>query len=125
MRTEICKARIGGCRGNLPYLPAAANQKPIFNVNSIKRSSEVAKRYLTNLPALPASKTRDKWDASSMVKERNELHALLTLWLDSKVSVFSLEAVAEVAWENSVEMFNVIIYIIPCPSHKTSRLSNQ
>lgn len=75
----------------------------------IKSSSEVAKRYLANLPALPASKKRDKWEASSMVKERNESCTIVRIaYIVAGLKGISVEEVAKVAWENSVEMFRLI-----------------
>lgn len=76
----------------------------------IKPSSEVAKRYLANLPALPPSKKRDKWEGSSMVKERNESCTIARIaYIVAGLKGISVEEVAKAAWENSVEMFRLII----------------
>lgn len=45
----------------------------------IKASSNLAKRYCINAPAALPSKKKDKWDASSMVKERNESCSMHTV----------------------------------------------
>lgn len=74
----------------------------------LKPSSEVVKRYLTNLPALPASKKRDKWESSSMVKERNESCTISRIaYIVAGLKGISVEEVAEAAWKNSVEMFRL------------------
>lgn len=74
----------------------------------LKPISEVVKRYLTNLPALPASKKRDKWESSSMVKERNESCTIARIaYIVAGLKGISVEEVAEAAWENSVEMFRL------------------
>lgn len=74
----------------------------------LKPSSEVVKRYLTNLPALPASKKRDKWESGSMVKERNESCTIARIaYIVAGLKGISVGEVAEAAWENSVEMFRL------------------
>lgn len=74
----------------------------------LKPSSEVVKRYLTNLPALPASKKRDKWEAGSMVKERNESCTIARIaYIVAGLKGVSVEEIADVSWENSVEMFRL------------------
>lgn len=74
----------------------------------LKPSSEVVKRYLTNLPALPASKKKDKWEAGSMVKERNESCTIARIaYIVAGLKGISVEEVAEAAWENSAKMFRL------------------
>lgn len=74
----------------------------------LKPSSEVVKRYLTNLPALPASKKRDKWEAGSMVKERNESCTIARIaYIVAGLKGISVEEVAKASWENSVDMFRL------------------
>lgn len=72
----------------------------------IKSSSEVAKLYLANAAPLPASKKRDKWDATCMVKERNESCAIERVaYVVAGLKGITVDEVAEAAWRNSVAMF--------------------
>ncbi|CAI6072329.1 unnamed protein product [Clonostachys chloroleuca] len=74
----------------------------------IKTSSDLAKRYLANAPALPASKKKDKWDASAMIKERNESVAIdRVAYVVAGLKGIEVEEVAKAAWENSTKMFNL------------------
>lgn len=74
----------------------------------LKPSSEVVKRYLTNMPPLPASKKKDKWEAGSMVKERNESCTIARIaYIVAGLKGISVEEVAEAAWENSAKMFRL------------------
>lgn len=72
----------------------------------IKASGNLAKRYCINMaPALP-SKKKDKWDASAMVKERNEscnMHAVA--FVVAGLKGCTVEEVADAAWRNSARMF--------------------
>lgn len=75
----------------------------------LKHTSEVVKRYLTSLPALPASKKRDKWAADCMVKERNESCTIDRIaYIVAGLKGITVEEVAEASWENSVEMFRLM-----------------
>ncbi|KEQ99093.1 hypothetical protein AUEXF2481DRAFT_36391 [Aureobasidium subglaciale EXF-2481] len=72
----------------------------------IQPSSEVAKRYLTNAPALPASKKKDKFQMGSTVKERNESCAMSHVaFIVAGLKGISVQEVAEAATENSEAMF--------------------
>ncbi|KAK6004291.1 hypothetical protein QM012_009141 [Aureobasidium pullulans] len=72
----------------------------------IQPSSEVAKKYLVNAPALPASKKKDKFVMGSMVKERNESCSMSHVaFIVAGLKGISVEEVAKVAWENSIRMF--------------------
>lgn len=72
----------------------------------IKATSNLAKRYCVNAPPLPASKKRDKWDASSMVKERNESCSMQTVaFVVAGLKGCSVEEIADAAWHNSARMF--------------------
>ncbi|OTB09350.1 hypothetical protein M426DRAFT_70658 [Hypoxylon sp. CI-4A] len=74
----------------------------------IKSGSEVAKQYLVHVPSLPPSKKKDKWDASCMVKERNESCAIERVaYVVAGLKGISVEEVAEAAWRNSVFMFRL------------------
>ena len=72
----------------------------------IKASSNLAKRYCINAgPALP-SKKKDKWDASSMVKERNESCNMHTVaFVVAGLKGCSVQEIADAAWRNSARMF--------------------
>ncbi|KAI5210506.1 Mg-dependent DNase [Aureobasidium subglaciale] len=73
---------------------------------NIQPSSEVAKRYLTNAPALPASKKKDKFQMGLMVKERNESCAMSHVaFIVAGLKGISLQEVADAAMENSETMF--------------------
>lgn len=72
----------------------------------IKATSNLAKRYCVNAPPLPASKKRDKWDAGSMVKERNESCTMQTVaYVVAGLKGCSVEEIAHAAWQNSTKMF--------------------
>ncbi|POS75518.1 TatD family hydrolase [Diaporthe helianthi] len=74
----------------------------------LKPTSEVVKRYLTNMPTLPASKKKDKWEADSMVKERNESCTIARIaYIVAGLKGISVDEVAGAAWENSVKMFRL------------------
>jgi TatD DNase family protein len=74
----------------------------------VRAASEVAKRYLVNAPPLPQAKKRGKWDASCMVKERNESCAIERVaYVVAGLKGISVEEVAEAAWRNSVNMFGL------------------
>lgn len=74
----------------------------------IKATSDIAKRYLLNAPPLPTSKKKDRWDAACMVKERNESCAIERVaYVVAGLKGISVEAVANAAWGNSVEMFQL------------------
>ncbi|KAH7312684.1 hypothetical protein B0I35DRAFT_452512 [Stachybotrys elegans] len=74
----------------------------------IKATSELAKRYLVNAPPLPASKKRDKWDISCMVKERNESCAIdRVAYTVAGLRGTTVEEVAQAAWINSTRMFQL------------------
>ncbi|KAH8655266.1 hypothetical protein BX600DRAFT_469412 [Xylariales sp. PMI_506] len=74
----------------------------------IKGTSEVAKRYLVNAPPLPANKKRDKWDPTCMVKERNESCAIERVaYVVAGLKGISVEEVAEAAYTNSINMFDL------------------
>lgn len=72
----------------------------------IQANSEVAKRYLVNAEALPQSKKKDKWQASAMVKERNESCCISQVaFVVAGLQGRKVEEVAKAAWENSKRMF--------------------
>ncbi|KAL1590467.1 hypothetical protein WHR41_00742 [Cladosporium halotolerans] len=74
----------------------------------IKATSNLAKRYCINAPPLPASKKRDKWDAGSMVKERNESCSMHTVaFVVAGLKGCSVQEVGEAAWRNSAGMFGL------------------
>ncbi|KAH9885500.1 TatD family hydrolase [Xylariomycetidae sp. FL2044] len=75
-------------------------------------ASEVAARYLAHEPKtsslLPPSKKKDKWEATCMVKERNEscmIHRVAYIVAGLKGG--RVEEVADAAWRNSVGMFGL------------------
>lgn len=72
----------------------------------IRASGGLARRYLVNAPALPASKKRDRYEAGCMVKERNESCAISQVaYIVAGVKGLTVEEVVDAAWENSVRMF--------------------
>ncbi|KZL68459.1 family hydrolase [Colletotrichum incanum] len=74
----------------------------------IPAGSEVAKRYLTNAPALPQSKKKDKFEMGSMVKGRNESCTMNRVaFVVAGLKGLSVEEVADAAWRNSVKMFGL------------------
>lgn len=74
----------------------------------IQASSEVARRYLVNAPALPGSKKRDKFVTGAMVKERNESCAISQVaFVVAGVKGLSVDEVAQAAWQNSTTMFSL------------------
>ncbi|KAI1452234.1 Mg-dependent DNase [Annulohypoxylon moriforme] len=57
---------------------------------------------------LPPSKKRDKWDATCMVKERNESCTIEKVaYIIAGLRGISVDEVAEAAWRNSVNMFGL------------------
>ncbi|ETS77941.1 hypothetical protein PFICI_10003 [Pestalotiopsis fici W106-1] len=74
----------------------------------IKATSDIAKRYLVNAAPAPLSKKKDKWDPKYMVKERNESNSMEKVALIvAGLKGISVEQVANTAWQNSVDMFNL------------------
>lgn len=74
----------------------------------IKVGSEVAKQYCANAPALPAAKKKEKWQADSMVKDRNESCAIdRVAYVVAGLKGMSVEDVAESAWKNSIRLFKL------------------
>jgi TatD DNase family protein len=72
----------------------------------IQANSEVAKRYLGNVPVLPQSKKKDKWQDGCMVKERNESCGISHVaFVVAGLKGISVEEVAKAAWQNSRRMF--------------------
>jgi TatD DNase family protein len=72
----------------------------------IKATSNLAKRYCINAAQPLPSKKRDKWDASSMVKERNEsCNMPLVAFIVAGIKGCSVEEVATRAYRNSSSMF--------------------
>jgi TatD DNase family protein len=72
----------------------------------IQANSEVAKRYLGNVPVLPQSKKKDKWQEGCMVKERNESCGISHVaFVVAGLKGISVEEVAKAAWQNSRRMF--------------------
>ncbi|GKT91054.1 deoxyribonuclease TatD [Colletotrichum tofieldiae] len=74
----------------------------------IPAGSEVAKRYLTNAPALPQSKKKDKFEMGLMVKGRNESCTMdRVAFVVAGLKGLTVEEVADAAWRNSVNMFGL------------------
>jgi TatD DNase family protein len=72
----------------------------------IKASSNLAKRYCINAPSALPSKKKDKWDAGSMVKERNESCNMHTVaFVVAGLKGCTVEEIANAAWQNSARMF--------------------
>jgi TatD DNase family protein len=72
----------------------------------IKATSNLAKRYCINAAQPPPSKKRDKWDASSMVKERNEsCNMPIVAFIVAGIKGCTVEEVATRAYQNSSSMF--------------------
>jgi TatD DNase family protein len=72
----------------------------------IKASSNLAKRYCIHAAPAPPSKKKDKWDAGSMVKERNESCNLHTVaFVVAGLKGCTVAEVANAAWRNSARMF--------------------
>ncbi|KAI0887751.1 Mg-dependent DNase [Annulohypoxylon maeteangense] len=74
----------------------------------IKSGNEVSKRYLTSASPLPPNKKRDKWDATCMVKERNESCTIERVaYVVAGLKGVTVDEVAEAAWKNSINMFGL------------------
>ncbi|GKT45064.1 deoxyribonuclease Tat-D [Colletotrichum spaethianum] len=74
----------------------------------IPAGSEVAKTFLTNAPALPQSKKKDKFEMGLMVKGRNESCTIdRVAFIVAGLKGLSVEEVADAAWRNSVNMFGL------------------
>lgn len=74
----------------------------------IKANSELAKAYLVNTTPLPASKKKDKWEASCMVKERNESCTMEKVaFVVAGLKGIAVDEVSEAAWRNSCKMFGL------------------
>lgn len=74
----------------------------------LKATAEVVKRYCANAKALPQAKKKDKWDAASMIKERNESCSMERVaFVVAGLKGVDVDDVAERAWENSIGMFGL------------------
>ena len=74
----------------------------------IPARSDLALRYLTNAPPLPASKKRDKFQIGAMVKGRNESCCINRVaFVVAGLKGMTVDEICDVAWTNSTKMFRL------------------